>query len=82
MQNYLFYHETEGYKLYQRTHFSNVFIITKHANLKQYMDPDFFFEIINAPFTDPDILFAFPWSIEIDLDKRNQYILNYKKYWK
>lgn len=79
MINYLFYYENENYLIYQRTCFSNIFIIYKHKNIKQYIDPDFFVKILKTSLSDTDILFLFPWKMDLAIDKyENVYLEKYK----
>lgn len=82
MIDYIFYYENERYIISQRTYFSNVFIYNKSKKSKKYIDPAFFIRILKASICDVDIVFTFPWKMDLvenRLGKR--YIEGYKKYW-
>lgn len=81
MKDYIFYYENEIYTVYQRTHFSNVFIYNKEKNFMQYVEPNFFIEILKASKSDVDILFTFPWKMDLVDECGDIYLEDYKKYW-
>lgn len=82
MIDYIFYYENEIYTIYQRTHFSNVFVYNKGKKLRQHVEQDFFVKILKASISDVDMLFAFPWKMDLVEDKfMNPYLEKYKAYW-